>query len=285
MSGSEPAESRISSHDGPRRRPEIGKIRRGEATARCGDPPSLALLQGIAEFNRGQFFEQHETLEEAWIEETDPVRYLYQGILQIGVGFYHLGRGNRRGAAGMWAKGVRLLEDFPPVCCGVDVAALVTATRHCMAALEHVGPDHGVAGFDRSLIPTIRLVGRGAPPRRRRGFKVHRSTVCLAGGGEGRLPRPTFTGRSVDEGRAAPALPPPEAVERATWDVEPAPARASWRSPSRWRSPGRPRWARVEGRPSPRDLRAAVVNNPDEAMGAGQPRPVRRVQQEALCST
>jgi hypothetical protein len=155
---------RISAHEGPRRRPAIGKIRRGEPTSRCADPPSPALLQGIAQFNRGEFFEQHETLEEAWIEEDDPIRYLYQGILQVGVGFHHLMRGNAYGAARLWARGVALLEAFPPVCCRVDVADLIAATRRCMAELEHLGPQR-VFDFDRSLIPTVKLVPQATDAR------------------------------------------------------------------------------------------------------------------------
>ena len=146
---------RSPSHEGPRRRPAIGKIRRGEPTARCADPPAPALLEGIAQFNRGEFFEQHETLEDAWIEEQDPIRYLYQGILQVGVGFYHLSRGNGYGAGRLWARGVALLETFPPACNGIAVAELVAATQRCMAELEA----RGVDGFDRSLIPRVRLVG------------------------------------------------------------------------------------------------------------------------------
>lgn len=144
-------------HEGPRRRPAIGKIGRGTPTARCAQPPAAALVHGIAEFNAGLFFEQHETLEEAWIEEHDPIRYLYQGILQIGVGFYHLlTKRNAYGAGRMWAKGVRLLETFPPVCSGVEVAALVAATHACMAELERVTPD--LDAFDRRLIPQIHMV-------------------------------------------------------------------------------------------------------------------------------
>ena len=156
--------SRMSAHEGPRRRPTIGKIRRGEPTTRCAGPPSPALLQGIAEFNRGQFFEQHETLEEAWIEEEDPIRYLYQGILQVGVGFYHLSRGNGYGAARLWARGLALLEAFSPHCCGVDVAHLIAATRRCMAELDRLGPTRA-ADFDESLIPQIKLVGPAPTPR------------------------------------------------------------------------------------------------------------------------
>jgi predicted metal-dependent hydrolase len=122
----------------------------------CDEPPPPQLLEGIAQFNRGEFFEQHETLEEAWIEEEDPIRYLYQGILQIGVGFYHLlAKSNAYGAGRMWAKGVQLLESFPPACAGVDVADLVAATRRCMDELER----RGIQDFDRSLIPQVRLIG------------------------------------------------------------------------------------------------------------------------------
>ena len=149
-------EPRISAHEGPRRRPAIGKIRRGEPTARCAEPPAPALIQGVEEFNQGAFFEQHETLEAAWIEEDDPVRYLYQGILQVGVGFYHLTRGNAYGAGRLWSRGVALLETFPDRCCGVDVAGLIAATRRCMAEMERLGPER-IGDFDRSLIPTIDL--------------------------------------------------------------------------------------------------------------------------------
>lgn len=149
------ATPRISAHEGPRRRPSIGKIRRGEPSMRCAGPPAPALIQGITEFNRGEFFEQHETLEAAWIAEDDPIRYLYQGILQIGVGFYHLSRGNGYGAGRLWARGVALLETFPPRCSGVNVAALIAATRRCIMELERTGADLSL--FDRSLIPTIDL--------------------------------------------------------------------------------------------------------------------------------
>ena len=155
--GASSSEGRVSAHEGPRRRPAIGKIRRGEPTTRCADPPSPALLQGIEEFNQGLFFEQHETLEEAWIEEDDPIRYLYQGILQVGVGFHHLLRGNGYGASRLWARGVEKLEWFAPHCCSVDVADLIAATRRCMAELERVGLTR-TAEFDESLIPKIKVV-------------------------------------------------------------------------------------------------------------------------------
>ncbi len=41
------------------------------------------------QFNRGEFFEQHETLELLWRATRTPDRALYHDILQIGVGLHH----------------------------------------------------------------------------------------------------------------------------------------------------------------------------------------------------
>jgi hypothetical protein len=149
------ASQRRKSHDGAaRRRPPIGKINRGVPSTRCGERPSAEVVLGFEQFNRGEFFEQHETLEDAWIAETDPVRYLYQGILQVGVGLYHLQRGNLRGARGMMAKGLRLLEPFRPRCLGVDVERFIADARRCLDAVEQLTPET-LGDFDPALIPRV----------------------------------------------------------------------------------------------------------------------------------
>lgn len=146
------------SHEGQeRKRPAIGKIGRGLPSEKCREQPAPALLQGIEEFNDQRFFEQHETLEDAWIEESDPVRYLYQGILQIGVGFYHLGRSNFRGADRLMQRGIGYLRPFQPSCMGVDVERLIADAEWAHAHLMALGPD-SIAQFDRSLIPKVHLV-------------------------------------------------------------------------------------------------------------------------------
>jgi uncharacterized protein len=42
----------------------------------CDEPPPPDLLKGIAQFNRGEYFEQHETLERLWMVERRDVRRL-----------------------------------------------------------------------------------------------------------------------------------------------------------------------------------------------------------------
>ena len=144
------------SHGGaPRRRPAIGKIGRGLLSDRCSGLPPADVIRGFEEFNRGEFFEQHETLEDAWIAETDPVRYLYQGILQVGVGLYHLSRGNLYGADRLMSRGIVLLQSFRPECMGVDVEGFVEESSRCLEAVRWLTPET-IGSFDRNLIPRVR---------------------------------------------------------------------------------------------------------------------------------
>jgi predicted metal-dependent hydrolase len=121
-----------------------------------GSLPELA-LKGIEEFNRGEFYECHEYLEEAWMQEPRRVRFLYQGILQVGVGFYHQQNGNWRGATGLLRNGTQRLKEFEPETLGIDVAKLVRESERCLAELEELGRER-VQEFDRSLIPRVEFV-------------------------------------------------------------------------------------------------------------------------------
>jgi len=124
-----------------------------------GSPEGIPelVLKGIEEFNRGEFYECHEYLEDAWREESRQVRYLYQGILQIGVGFYHQENGNWRGATGLLKSGVARLEEFEPESLGIDVARLVRESERCLRELEELGRDR-VREFDRSKVPKVHRV-------------------------------------------------------------------------------------------------------------------------------
>jgi uncharacterized protein len=126
-------------------------------TARCDDPPPAELLHGIEEFNRGEFFEQHETLEGIWIHEPDAVRYLYQGILQVGVGFYHWRRGNWRGAVAKLGQGIAKLQPYRPACMTIDVERLVEETAALRAVLEQRGPDD-LPSFPGANLPRVHRI-------------------------------------------------------------------------------------------------------------------------------
>lgn len=122
----------------------------------CAEPPPPELLRGIDEFNRGEYFEQHETLELLWRAERRDIRYLYQGILQIGVAFHHLRRLNHHGTVYMLTRGSRYLAPFAPRCQRVDVQALLDDAARALREVERLGPER-LAEFDWSLAPRIRL--------------------------------------------------------------------------------------------------------------------------------
>jgi hypothetical protein len=119
-------------------------------------PPEFYL--SLDQFNREEFFACHETLEALWIPERNSIRELYQGILQVGVGCYHLSvRANRIGAIRKLDAGARRLEKMGIDAdqYGVDWAALIDAADKLRAHVSQLGPEE-VSQFDHTLLPRIR---------------------------------------------------------------------------------------------------------------------------------
>jgi predicted metal-dependent hydrolase len=95
-------------------------------------------LKGIDEFNRGLFFECHETLEEIWLEENGEERRFYQGIIQIAAGYFKLQQGVPAGAIKLWRSGLEKLEAYQPVYLGINVESFVNAVKGNLIDLEVV---------------------------------------------------------------------------------------------------------------------------------------------------
>ncbi len=108
----------------------------------CTRTPSPQMLHAFEQFNRGEYWAQHETLEEVWRAEADKsIRNFYKGIIQVGVGFYHLTRGNFRGASKVLARGINYLKPYAPDCYGVDVARLIAEAGAVYHQMQVLGPD------------------------------------------------------------------------------------------------------------------------------------------------
>jgi predicted metal-dependent hydrolase len=125
----------------------------------CREPPPPQLLEGIAQLNRGEYFEQHETLELLWRAERRNVRRLYQGVLQIGVAFHHLRRLNHHGTVYMLTRGSMYLAPFAPHCQRVDVTALLADAAEALKLVLELGPAR-LGAFDWRLAPRVRLTDR-----------------------------------------------------------------------------------------------------------------------------
>jgi predicted metal-dependent hydrolase len=125
--------------------------------AECQGELSPLARKGIQLFNRQEYYDAHEELESAWMEETGPVRELYRGILQVAVAYMQITRGNYRGALKMFLRLRQWLDPLPDHCRGVDVAQLRTQALAARAALEALG-EFRIGEFDRSLLKPVRLV-------------------------------------------------------------------------------------------------------------------------------
>jgi sugar phosphate isomerase/epimerase len=120
------------------------------------EPTSLpdGVRAGIALFNRRRFFEAHEVIEHEWHAERGPIRRLYQGILQIGVGFYHALNGNHKGALLLLGDGIDKTAGFVPEALGIDTGRLVAEARACLDAIAAL-PSDELDRFDAATIPLI----------------------------------------------------------------------------------------------------------------------------------
>jgi hypothetical protein len=121
------------------------------------EPPPPSLLAGVEQFNAGEYWECHETLEMLWRAEPRPVRDLYQGILQIGVAFHHLRNDNIAGAIKMLRRGLPRLRDLPEVCQGVRIAELARAARVIHDRMAAPGKEEAGAP-DSGALPAITIV-------------------------------------------------------------------------------------------------------------------------------
>ena len=109
----------------------------------------------IDQFNRREFWECHETLEDVWRATPYPLRFFYHSIIKTAVGFHHLSRHNRHGARVKLTDGVRLLWLFPPRYLGVYTKRLLDETAAWLRLLEsETCPDWSTLDFQP--IPTIR---------------------------------------------------------------------------------------------------------------------------------
>lgn len=91
---------------------------------------------GVEQFNSGQFYACHDTLEALWIEAPEPEKTFYQGILQIAVALYHLENGNRRGAMILLGEGSNRLGRYPSIYGCVDVDKLLEQAATLLGRLH-----------------------------------------------------------------------------------------------------------------------------------------------------
>ena len=109
---------------------------------RCRDHPTPQMIHAFEQFNRGEYWHQHETLETVWrAEQDETIRNFYKGVLQVGVAFHHITRRNYSGVIKVLTRGINYLRPYAPDCMGVDVQRLIDEATRVLEQVRALGPE------------------------------------------------------------------------------------------------------------------------------------------------
>jgi len=122
--------------------------------ANCAEPLAALAKEGIVLFNQGEYYKCHDALEEAWRADKSAGRELYRGILQVGIAYHQIKRGNYRGAAKMLLRLRQWLTPLPPVCRGINIGKLRQDVAQVQTALSKLGPEK-IGEFDTAVFQPI----------------------------------------------------------------------------------------------------------------------------------
>ena len=109
---------------------------RAAIQAGCGQPPSAEARLGIDALRAGRYFEAHEHLERAVLDDPGVDGTVYRSLLHLAVACLHTERGNWRGAQKMLLRMRPWLALLPERCRGVDVAELRSALASLQGMLD-----------------------------------------------------------------------------------------------------------------------------------------------------
>jgi uncharacterized protein len=127
---------------------------------RCPDNAPPEMVHAFEQFNRGEYWHQHETLENIWRAEKDEsIRNLYKGILQVGVGFHHITRRNYRGVVKVLTRGIGYLGPYSPSCMGIDVRRLIDEASRVLEQVQELGPER-IGEIQLAELPRVHYQAR-----------------------------------------------------------------------------------------------------------------------------
>lgn len=91
------------------------------------------IIEGLALYNAGRFWDAHEALEAVWRAAPPSERELWQGLIQAAAALLHQERGNAHGAAVVGAAAVARLRAPAPPDFPVETARFAEALERRLA--------------------------------------------------------------------------------------------------------------------------------------------------------
>ena len=104
-----------------------------ERTTSFKDSLSIALNL----FNDHKWYEAHDAFEEIWNTVDGDERQVIQGILQVSVSQFHLGKGNLNGATILLGEGLGRIKTRTKVNLGIDLVAFCQCLEDLLRKLQY----------------------------------------------------------------------------------------------------------------------------------------------------
>lgn len=120
--------------------------------AKYQSPEATLFHEGIDLFNRGEWFEAHESWEEIWHMAQGDKKRFYQGLIQYTVTIEHIRRGNPRGVRSVYETCIPKFEGLPSIYMGINVDVVRSSLKAMADPVLAMGPE----AFDPAR-------GRGQP--------------------------------------------------------------------------------------------------------------------------
>lgn len=98
--------------------------------------------KGVEQFNRGEYWDAHDSWEAIWLSSSGEQKQFIQGLIQLAAVCYHLEKGNERGAGRLHEAAMRRLDELPESFGGIALRELRDDVRGLLARtfLESNGP-------------------------------------------------------------------------------------------------------------------------------------------------
>lgn len=116
----------------------------------------------VDQFNHGQYWTSHETLEDAWRGSRSE---FYHGLILVASAFVHLERENAHGVSAQINKAIAALRPYGPEYLGMDVRGLLLHLEAVRSAVRQPQADAGwVSGIRPPVLELHEGWVRGSEP-------------------------------------------------------------------------------------------------------------------------
>ncbi len=88
------------------------------------------------------------------MKTQSPERDLYQGLLQIGLAYYQISRGNYRGTLKMFKRGQQNLENLGDSLLGINISQLIEDSRAIESIIRNLG-DSQMDQFNPGILKPV----------------------------------------------------------------------------------------------------------------------------------